>query len=187
MTQHTFIIGGQKSGKTAYAEKQAAHWLQQSKDHQAIYCATAIAHDDEMRMRIARHQHERQQRVPAMQTVELAHLPQTDLAAWLRSQNNPDVAIVLDCMSMWLAYVSMSVDKNGFTSPEEAITNLFDALQHCPAKLYIVGNEIGLGVIPMGEETRAFVDALGNLNQGIAAICAHVTLMCAGLPLELKK
>ena len=49
-----------------------------------------------------------------------------------------------------------------------------------------MGNEIGLGVIPMGREVRAFVDALGVLNQQVAAHCESATLMCAGLPLVLK-
>jgi adenosylcobinamide kinase/adenosylcobinamide-phosphate guanylyltransferase len=51
----------------------------------------------------------------------------------------------------------------------------------------LVGNEIGLGVIPMGRETRAFVDALGRLNQDVAQACEHVTFMAAGLPLTLKE
>jgi adenosylcobinamide kinase/adenosylcobinamide-phosphate guanylyltransferase len=50
----------------------------------------------------------------------------------------------------------------------------------------LVGNEIGLGVIPMGSEVRAFVDALGRLNQDVAKTCERVTLMVAGLPLTLK-
>ena len=52
--------------------------------------------------------------------------------------------------------------------------------------MVVVGNEIGLGVIPMGREVRAFVDALGSLNQDVAQVCRHVTLMAAGLPLHLK-
>jgi len=50
----------------------------------------------------------------------------------------------------------------------------------------LVGNEIGMGVIPMGAEVRAFVDALGRLNQLVAQACTRVTLMAAGLPLTLK-
>ena len=50
----------------------------------------------------------------------------------------------------------------------------------------LVGNEIGLGVIPLGAQVRAFVDALGKLNQDVAATCQRVTLMAAGLPLTLK-
>ena len=63
---------------------------------------------------------------------------------------------------------------------------LLVAIQGCTGPLVLVGNEIGLGVIPMGRETRDFVDALGRLNQEVAAACERVTLMAAGLPLTLK-
>jgi adenosylcobinamide kinase/adenosylcobinamide-phosphate guanylyltransferase len=63
---------------------------------------------------------------------------------------------------------------------------LLTAIQEAAGPVVLVGNEIGLGVIPMGRETRAFVDALGCLNQDVAAVCARVTLMAAGLPLFLK-
>ena len=60
------------------------------------------------------------------------------------------------------------------------------AIQQAPGPVVLVGNEIGLGVIPLGQEVRAFVDALGRLNQDVAAVCQRVTLMAAGLPLFLK-
>ena len=60
---------------------------------------------------------------------------------------------------------------------------LLIAIAQAPGPLVLVGNEIGLGVIPMGREVRAFVDALGKLNQDVAAVCQRVTLMAAGLPL----
>lgn len=60
------------------------------------------------------------------------------------------------------------------------------AITSCPGPIVLVGNEIGLGVIPLGREVRAFVDALGQLNQHVAAVCQRVTLMAAGLPLLLK-
>jgi len=69
---------------------------------------------------------------------------------------------------------------------EMAIADLLRAIGHSPGPLVLVGNEIGLGVIPMGREVRAFVDALGLLNQQVAAACDRVTLMAAGLPLTLK-
>jgi adenosylcobinamide kinase/adenosylcobinamide-phosphate guanylyltransferase len=59
-------------------------------------------------------------------------------------------------------------------------------LREARGPVVLVGNEIGLGVIPLGRETRAFVDALGRLNQDVAAACHRVTLMAAGLPLGLK-
>ena len=61
-----------------------------------------------------------------------------------------------------------------------------DAIALVPGPLVFVGNEIGLGVIPMGSQVRAFVDALGRLNQDVARACSRVTLMAAGLPLTLK-
>lgn len=63
---------------------------------------------------------------------------------------------------------------------------LLGAIEAARGPLVLVGNEIGLGVIPMGRETRDFVDALGRLNQDVAAACERVTLMAAGLPLTLK-
>jgi len=60
------------------------------------------------------------------------------------------------------------------------------AVAHARAPLVLVSNEIGLGVIPMGRDVRAFVDALGRLNQQVAAACDRVTFMAAGLPLTLK-
>jgi adenosylcobinamide kinase/adenosylcobinamide-phosphate guanylyltransferase len=63
---------------------------------------------------------------------------------------------------------------------------LLVAITQAPGPVVLVGNEIGLGVIPMGREVRAFVDALGRLNQQVAATCERVTLMAAGLPLTLK-
>jgi adenosylcobinamide kinase/adenosylcobinamide-phosphate guanylyltransferase len=63
---------------------------------------------------------------------------------------------------------------------------LLIAIEKAAGPVLLVGNEIGLGVIPMGRETRDFVDALGRLNQEVAQACARVTFMAAGLPLTLK-
>ena len=64
------ILGGQKSGKSRRAELLARDWLAQSADHRAVLIATGQAWDDEMRERIARHQRDRAERVPGLQTVE---------------------------------------------------------------------------------------------------------------------
>ena len=63
---------------------------------------------------------------------------------------------------------------------------LLIAIKQAAGPVVLVSNEIGLGVIPLGRETRAFVDALGRLNQDVAAVCERVTFMAAGLPLTLK-
>jgi adenosylcobinamide kinase/adenosylcobinamide-phosphate guanylyltransferase len=66
------------------------------------------------------------------------------------------------------------------------IAALLQTIAIAPGPIVLVGNEIGLGVIPMGAQVRAFVDALGRLNQDVALACSRVTLMAAGLPLTLK-
>src|SRR5688572_4396764 len=92
------ILGGQKSGKTARAEKLAAAWLAQSPQHRAVYIATAQAWDEEMRERIARHQRQRADRVPGMTTVE----EPVELARAIGQHSRADTLIVVDCLTLWL-------------------------------------------------------------------------------------
>lgn len=183
------ILGGQKSGKTARAEALAAAWLAQSCDRRAVYIATAQAWDEEMRERIARHQRERAKRLPGVLTIE----EPIELAKAVGEHSRPDTLVVVDCLTLWLTGRLMPA-----ASPESAHTvrphitavahdgAIAPVLGACTGPVVIVSNEIGLGVIPMGREVRAFVDALGQLNQRTAAACERVTLMAAGLPLTLK-
>ncbi|MDD2919888.1 bifunctional adenosylcobinamide kinase/adenosylcobinamide-phosphate guanylyltransferase [Rhodoferax sp.] len=186
------ILGGQKSGKSRRAEALAQSWLARSDAHRAVLIATAQAGDDEMRLRIARHQGDRAQRLPAMVTLEAPW----QLAQAIQTHSAPDTLIVVDCLTLWLTNWLMPVALSsasqpaGTDTPEPAFeaqkTRLFAVVQSSPGPLVMVGNEIGLGVIPLGREVRAFVDALGLLNQGVAQNCQRVTLMTAGLPLTLK-
>jgi adenosylcobinamide kinase/adenosylcobinamide-phosphate guanylyltransferase len=175
------ILGGQRSGKSARAETLAAQWLGTSPGHRAVFIATATAWDDEMRERIARHQRDRAQRVPGMVTVE----EPVDLVGALMQHNAAHTLVVVDCLTLWLTNLRMPARGEVETgeSRADAFTRVIAA--HTGA-LVIVSNEIGLGVIPLGAEVRAFVDALGRLNQQVAAVCDRVTLMAAGLPLKLK-
>ncbi len=183
-----FILGGQKSGKSRRAENLACAWLQQSPAHDSIFIATAIsAGDEEMRERIARHQRDRAQRIPGMQTIE----EPLDLARALTAHSQPKTLLVVDCMTLWLTNVLMPAEELKQKNPlmhdlQTQVETLLAALQSAPGPVVLVGNEIGLGVIPLGRETRAFVDALGGLNQQLAKVCERVTLMAAGLPLALK-
>ena len=175
------ILGGQKSGKSRRAESLAKAWLDQAPGHRAMLLATGQAWDDEMRERIARHKSDRARRVPGMQTVETPlHLAQA-----IATHSHPDGLLVVDCMTLWLTNWMMPA---GAASAEPApVSELLKALEAAPGPVVLVGNEIGLGVIPLGQEVRAFVDALGHLNQSLAAGCSRVTLMVAGLPLTLKE
>ncbi len=175
------ILGGQRSGKSARAETLAAQWLADSSAHRAVFVATATAWDDEMRERIARHQRDRAQRVPGMVTVE----EPVDLAGAVARNNATDTLVVVDCLTLWLTNLLMPAQGDVGAS-DARTTALAQTLSTHTGPLILVSNEIGLGVIPMGAEVRAFVDALGRLNQQVAAVCDRVTLMAAGLPLTLK-
>ena len=194
------ILGGQKSGKSRRAETLACDWLAHSPEHKAVFIATAQPWDDEMRQRIARHQQDRAERLPGMHTVE----EPLALAQVLTQHSHPQTLVVVDCLTLWLTNVLMPYelpvatdlqsDNTQNNEQKEAVAQhlhtctamLLVAIKNAAGPVVLVGNEIGLGVIPMGRETRAFVDALGRLNQAVAAACERVTFMAAGLPLMLK-
>ena len=179
------ILGGQKSGKSRRAESLAAAWLAQAPTHRAVLIATAQAHDEEMRARIARHQRERAERVPGLATLEA---PQ-DLPAAIGAAGGATTLRIVDCLTLWLTQQLMPVDAAAVPPPDPArlAAGLVQAIHACPGPIVLVGNEIGLGVVPLGRELRAVVDVLGTLNQSVATACARVTLMVAGLPLTLKE
>jgi adenosylcobinamide kinase/adenosylcobinamide-phosphate guanylyltransferase len=181
---HELILGGQRSGKSRRGEQLATAWLGRSPAHQAVFIATAQAHDDEMRARIARHRADRAARVPGMSTVEAP----LALAQAISQHSAPHTLVLVDCLTLWLTHWMMPVDgmAHGATDIDAATDALLHALDTATGPVALIGNEIGLGVIPLGRETRAFVDALGILNQRVAAACGRVTLMAAGLPLTLK-
>ncbi len=184
------VLGGARSGKSAFAERLVAET-----GLSRHYIATGRAWDDEMRARIQRHQRDRAARVPGLATLE----EPLDLAAVLQRESTPHTLIVVDCLTLWLTNWLMPADSAALPLAENSEPNpppapawqaqaaiTFEAIRQTPGPVVLVGNEIGLGVIPMGREVRAFVDALGALNQQAAQACARVTLMAAGLPLFLK-
>ncbi|MES2185556.1 MAG: bifunctional adenosylcobinamide kinase/adenosylcobinamide-phosphate guanylyltransferase [Pseudomonadota bacterium] len=177
------VLGGQKSGKSRRAESLAAHWLAASPAHRAVFIATAHAGDGEMHERIARHRADRARRLPGMATVE----EPLRLAEAIVHHSHADTLVVVDCLTLWL---TNCIYQEPGTSPAPDLPALLadvaGAITQAPGPLVLVSNEIGLGVVPLGREVRAFVDALGQLNQHTAAACARVTLMAAGLPLTLK-
>jgi adenosylcobinamide kinase/adenosylcobinamide-phosphate guanylyltransferase len=178
------ILGGQKSGKSRRGEQLAADWLARAGAHRAVLVATAQAHDDEMRARIARHRADRAARVPGIETVEEPFA----LARAIRAYSAPQTLVLVDCLTLWLTNLLMPAD-GAPRDPaviDEATQALVRAIEAAAGPLVLIGNEIGLGVIPLGREVRAFVDALGRLNQQVAAACDRATLMAAGLPLTLK-
>ncbi len=187
-----FILGGQRSGKSRRAESLARHWLDANPAHRAVMIATAQPWDAEMGERIARHQQDRALRLPGMLTVE----EPLDLGGAIARHSRADTLVVVDCLTLWLTNLRMPLQTatddqqqataDMYAAAKQAEDSFLAAITSAVGPLVLVGNEIGLGVIPMGSQVRAFVDALGRLNQDVAQRCQRVTLMAAGLPLTLK-
>jgi len=169
------VLGGARSGKSRFAEQSALDYVQQGKK-QLIYLATAQAHDQEMAKRISRHQ---QNRDHQWQLVEEPLL----LADRLQQCARPDTCILLDCLTLWLSNLLLHEDGRYMESEQEALLNVLPEL---PGRIIMVSNTVGMGVVPMGEISRQFVDQSGLLEQSIAALCKKVTLVVAGLPMVLK-
>ena len=175
------ILGGARSGKSRLAEQQAL-----ASGLAVTYIATSQALDGEMTARIAHHQARR----PAEWALREEPL---ELARVLRDNAAPDRCLLVDCLTLWLTHWLMPADTQEFEAKRPAapdwqaqLAMFLRVIEQPPGPVVLVGNEIGLGVIPLGREVRAFVDALGQLNQQVAAACQRVTLMAAGLPLALK-
>lgn len=182
---HELILGGQKSGKSRCAEQRAADWLAQP-GRNALLIATARAGDEEMAERIRRHQLDRAARVPGLGTLEES----LSLAAALRAHSQPDRLIVVDCLTLWLTNWLMPVDaaqQPNHKAWARERSALLDTLLGLPGPVVLVGNEIGLGLSPLGAQVRHFVDELGRLHQDLAQRCEHVTLMVAGLELPVRR
>lgn len=175
MSAHHLIVGGQRSGKSRHAERLALRWAR-TPGHRVTVVATAEAHDDEMRDRIARH---RADRPAGFDTVEAP----LRLCEALRAASSPHRLVVVDCLTLWLTNWLMPM--NGAPSLEDwrgECADLQRLLPQLASPVVFVSNEVGWGVMPMGREVRAYVDELGWLNQLVARQCAELTLMVAGQP-----
>ncbi|WP_277186301.1 bifunctional adenosylcobinamide kinase/adenosylcobinamide-phosphate guanylyltransferase [Caballeronia sp. BR00000012568055] len=174
----TFVLGGARSGKSAYAERLALE-----SGSPVTYIATARIGDDEFAERVRVHRERR----PA--NWHLVEAP-VDLAGALNEADREGHCVLIDCLTLWLANLLFSSDTADIaTLPDEAriAFDAFDqALRKTRGKVIVVSNEIGLGVVPLGSVTRLYVDELGRLNQRVATASTRALFMAAGLPLTLK-
>lgn len=176
------ILGGARSGKSAYAERLAA-----GLGRRVLYVATAEARDEEMAARIAAH---RAARPAHWHTLEAP----LDAGRAVRAfAGPPPEVILLDCLTLLISNVLLAPDLSG--QPPAAVERaalaeveaLLEARQHWQAPLIVVSNEVGLGLVPPSELGRAYRDLLGRANQRLAAAAGRVIFMIAGLPMELKR
>jgi adenosylcobinamide kinase/adenosylcobinamide-phosphate guanylyltransferase len=162
------ILGGARSGKSALAERRALE-----SGNEVVYLATAAAGDVEMEQRIAHHRARRPAHWPTVE-VELS------LAAALREHAAPDRLLLVDCLTLWLSNLLLGPG----LEPERQ--TLLATLPTLPGRVLMVSNELGWGIVPMNPLARQFTDEQGRLNQAVAGLSRRVTLVVAGLPLELK-
>lgn len=181
---HELILGGVRSGKSAAASARAAAWLDHP-GHRATLIATARPGDGEMARRIALHQASRAQTLPAMACLELQR---DELAQALVQHAQPERLLVVDCLTLWLTQLLLPQAglPMGAAQVQAQMLELTQVLRAAPGPVVLVSNEIGLGVTPLGVDTRRFLDALGHLHQVVAASCERVTLMVAGCEVAVK-
>jgi adenosylcobinamide kinase/adenosylcobinamide-phosphate guanylyltransferase len=182
----TFIFGGARSGKSAYAE-QLAERLAKESGKEVVYLATAQAGDAEMQSRIAHH---RRQRPSHWRTVEETLALGPAIERW----STPQRVILIDCLTLWLSNLLFAGDVQHPEIGEIVLPALFheqrahflQALEAAAGDLIIVSNEVGMGIVPYGAISRCFTDEAGRLNQAVAAACERAVWVAAGLPLILK-
>ena len=166
----TLVLGGARSGKSAFAQKAAETAVGAGR---TVLIATGQAFDDEMAERIARHQADRGE---SWATIE-APLALPEAIAALPA----DAVAVIDCLTLWLS--NLMLDERDI---ETAVGALVMTVAACPARLWLVSNEVGLGIVPETPLGRRFRDEAGRLHQRLAAVADEVFFVAAGLPLRMK-
>lgn len=171
----TLVLGGARSGKSAYAESLLSPFPQ------VTYVATGYqaGQDGDWAQRVRRH---RERRPATWRTIETMDLPPV-----LAEHAAP---ILIDCFSLWLTRL---MDKHGCWQsqsmpPELAgdVDQVIEAWRSCQAVAVAVSNEVGMGVVPGSWAGRSFRDTLGGLNRELAAASDSVWLLVAGLPVRVK-
>ncbi len=165
----TLVLGGARSGKSAYAES-----LADDAPGEPVYIATATPGDGEMTARIEEHKARRGDRWRSLEEP-------LDLAGVLVGDAVPSGVVLVDCLTLWLANV-MAAERD----PETETMRLGRALEETGGTIVRVANEVGLGIVPDNALARAFRDHAGRLNQAVAGVADRVIFVAAGLPLTLK-
>jgi adenosylcobinamide kinase/adenosylcobinamide-phosphate guanylyltransferase len=171
MSRVVFVIGGARSGKSAFALGKASE-ISGSK----AFIATAQAHDAEMEERIDKH---RKERSSEWQTYE----EPIHLAQAVRAVSRIHDVAVIDCLTLWVSNLLC-----GETNAKQAEVDFIEALRSMDTEtcFIVVSNEVGMGIVPENELARRFRDMAGTLNQRVAKVADEVYLVAAGIPVKIK-
>mgnify|MGYP005838981751 CR=1 FL=1 len=180
MGELILVLGGARSGKSWYAEKLAV----ELGGDKVLFVATAEARDEEMRLRIQTH---RANRPVDWRTLEAP----MGLAAALGATLNDAPVVLLDCVTLWVTNILLSLGEEPAAEDAEKavmaeVQALVDLISHSEATFIAVSNEVGMGVVPAYPLGRLYRDLLGRVNQVLAAHADQVVLMIAGLAIDIK-
>lgn len=176
MGKLVFITGGARSGKTSHALKRVM-------EHEAprLYIATAEALDDEMRARIEAHKKEREGN--GFDTIESP----VEVAQALKGTSREYGAVLMDCLTLWLSnLMGRAGEAQGELDIDKEARGLLEALRRTGSDVYVVSNEVGMGIVPDNALARAFRDKAGKLNRLMASEADEAWMLVSGLPLRLK-
>ncbi|MEM0899027.1 MAG: bifunctional adenosylcobinamide kinase/adenosylcobinamide-phosphate guanylyltransferase [Pseudomonadota bacterium] len=165
----TLVLGGARSGKSAFAENLAA-----SSRLSPIYIATAQVFEAEMRSRVDQHI---KRRGNNWETVE----EPDDLEGALLKNAKPGRVVLVDCLTLWITNLMMSD-----ADVADRSDRLVEVCSKIKSPIVLVSNEVGMGIVPDNKMARDFRDHAGHLHQRLATVARQVYLVSAGLPLTLK-
>ena len=173
MKKKIFVLGGCRSGKSSYALETA----QKFSAERNVFIATCIPRDDEMKLRVTRHQQERSRR---WQTVEAPiHLPEAIVAA-----GGEAGILLVDCLTLWISNLLMeNHDSDQVLNQVQSLTRAV-ASSACP--VILVSNEVGTGIVPENKLARLYRDLVGSTNQAVAECVDQVVWTVAGIPVTIK-
>ena len=173
MKKNIFVIGGCRSGKSYQALKTAESLARD----QQVFIATCIPYDDEMKLRVTRHQQERSRH---WQTVEAPiHLP-----AAIAETGQEAGVILVDCLTLWINNLLM--EKHDPEQILDQVQSLTRAVASADCPVILVSNEVGTGIVPENKLARLYRDLIGSANQAVAECADQVIWMVAGIPVTVK-
>jgi adenosylcobinamide kinase/adenosylcobinamide-phosphate guanylyltransferase len=167
------VIGGCRSGKS----RHALDLVQTMGTDKKIFVATCVPQDDEMHLRVANHQKERDH---SWKTVEAPlQLPEAIL------QNTcTGSAVLVDCLTLWIN--NLMTEKDDIDYIDGKIVELIEAIQSAEGPVVLVSNEVGTGIVPENKLARAYRDLVGSVNQAVARAVDRVEMVVAGIPVIIK-
>jgi adenosylcobinamide kinase/adenosylcobinamide-phosphate guanylyltransferase len=168
--RHVLVLGGARSGKTAFAERLALH-----SGGRPAYLVTSAVLDPDMRDRVASHRAEHGAR---FSTIE----EPLDLSSAIIEAGEAHDVIVVDCITLWITNLLVA-NEDVATAVGELCATL---LEFRAAKVILVTNEVGLGIVPDNAMARTFRDLSGSAHQRLAEVCDDVYFIAAGLSLTMK-